>query len=77
MPTPIYKVFNGEIGSFVHRFIHDETKGQIEAALECYAFPRGFSELLMEDGSAEDEARLMEQWEDLRPLQKRTLSLIR
>ena len=77
MPAPIYRIFNGEVGTFIIRFAHGETQKQIESALECFAFPRGHSVLLMEDGTTDDENRLTDQWEDLRPLRKRSLALVR
>lgn len=77
MPSPIYKVFNREIGTFIQWFVHDETEGQINAALEYFIFPRGHFELLTDDGTEADYLEAIAQWEDLRPLATPLLATVR
>lgn len=74
---PIYKVFNEEIGTFIQHFIYDETKGQREAWLKVYTYPRGHYDLLMDDGTAEDAKRFEAIYEDLRPLTPPVLRVVR
>lgn len=70
---PIYLLIATEIGTWVQWFKHSETEGQRETALTLFTSPKGRFELLMEDGTAEDYARLVQEHENLRPLPTVTL----